>query len=125
MAEVIGDNIIGKHTTFGPIADPWVSLAGDLQFGGVGITSREAESNGMNLVTGFSSGRTRASYYPGKKDLYRLSQNCSELYFWVINTKVYLLLKHTFLQKYTIKEILLLWFLCLEGMTKNSSFYFH
>jgi len=70
MAEVIGDNIIGKQTTFGPIADPWVSLAGDLQFGGVGITSRKAESNGMNLVTGFSSGRTRASYYPGKKDLY-------------------------------------------------------
>ena len=70
MAEVIGDNITGKNTTFGSIADPWVSLAGDLQFGGVGITSRKAESNGMNLVTGFSSGRTRASYYPGKKDLY-------------------------------------------------------
>ena len=27
----------------------------------------------------------------------RLSQNCSELYFWVINTKVYLHLKHIFL----------------------------
>ena len=45
-------------------------MAGDLQFGGVGITSRKAESNGINLVTGFSSGCTRASYYPGKKDLY-------------------------------------------------------
>jgi NADH oxidase (H2O2-forming) len=26
MAEIIGDNIIGKQITFGPIADPWVSL---------------------------------------------------------------------------------------------------
>src|SRR5664279_4638141 len=70
MAEIIGDNITGKQITFGSIIDPWVSLAGDLQFGGVGITSRKAESNGINLVTGFSSGCTRASYYPGKKDLY-------------------------------------------------------
>jgi len=45
-------------------------VAGDLQFGGVGITSKKAESNGMRLITGFSRGRTRASYYPGRKDLY-------------------------------------------------------
>ncbi len=70
MADVIGNNITGKCTTFGPIADPWVAVAGDLQFGGVGVTSRKAESRGMRLVTGFSRGRTRASYYPGRKDLY-------------------------------------------------------
>lgn len=70
MADVIGNNITGKCTTFGPIADPWVAVAGDLQFGGVGVTSRKAESRGMRLVTGFSRGCTRASYYPGRKDLY-------------------------------------------------------
>ena len=43
MADVIGNNITGKHTTFGPLADPWVAVAGDLQFGGVGITSKKAE----------------------------------------------------------------------------------
>jgi NADH oxidase (H2O2-forming) len=70
MADVIGNNITGKCTTFGPLADPWVAVAGDLQFGGAGITSRKAESHGMSLFTGFSRGRTRASYYPGRKDLY-------------------------------------------------------
>ena len=70
MADVIANNITGKHTTFGPLADPWVAVAGDLQFGGVGITSRAAELHGMKLLTGFSRGHTRASYYPGRKDLY-------------------------------------------------------
>jgi NADH oxidase (H2O2-forming) len=70
MADIIGNNITGKYTTLGPLADPWVAVAGDLQFGGVGITSRRAESYGIEVITGFSRGRTRASYYPGRKDLY-------------------------------------------------------
>ena len=70
MADVIGNNITGKRTTFGARVDPWVAVAGDLQFGGVGINSRKAENYGIELVTGFSRGRTRASYYPGRKDLF-------------------------------------------------------
>ena len=70
MADIIGNNITGKYTTLGALADPWVAVAGDLQFGGVGITSRRAESCGIKVITGFSRGRTRASYYPGRKDLY-------------------------------------------------------
>lgn len=70
MADIIGNNITGKCTPLGPLANPWVAVAGDLQFGGVGITSREAESLGIKISTGFSRGRTRASYYPGRKDLY-------------------------------------------------------
>lgn len=70
MADIIGNNITGKYTTLEPLADPWVAVAGDLQFGGVGITSRRAESCGIEVITGFSRGRTRASYYPGRKDLY-------------------------------------------------------
>jgi NADH oxidase (H2O2-forming) len=70
MADIIGNNITGKLTTLGPLADPWVAVAGNLQFGGVGITSKEAESRGMKVITGLSRGRTRASYYPGRKDLY-------------------------------------------------------
>lgn len=70
MADVIGNNITGKHSSFGPLADPWVAVAGDLQFGGVGITSGQAEKKGIKVVTGFSRGRTRASYYPRRKDLY-------------------------------------------------------
>lgn len=70
MADIIGNNITGKRTTLDPLATPWVAVAGDLQFGGVGITSREAKSLGMKIVTGLSRGRTRASYYPGRRDLY-------------------------------------------------------
>lgn len=70
MADVIANNITGKKNTFGPLADPWVAVAGDLQFGGVGITSKKAEIHGIELVTGFSRGRTRASYFPGRKDVY-------------------------------------------------------
>ena len=70
MADIIGNNITGKHTILGPLADPWVAVAGDLQFGGVGITSRKAKNYGIKVITGFSRGRTRASYYPGRKDVY-------------------------------------------------------
>jgi NADH oxidase (H2O2-forming) len=70
MADVIGNNITGKHSTFGHLIDPWVAVAGNLQFGGVGLTSDQAERQGIRIVTGFSRGRTRASYYPGRKDLY-------------------------------------------------------
>jgi NADH oxidase (H2O2-forming) len=70
MADIIANNITGKHAVLRPLADPWVAVAGDLQFGAVGITSKEAESHGIKVVTGFSRGRTRASYYPGRKDLY-------------------------------------------------------
>lgn len=70
MADVIGNNVTGKYSTFGPLADPWVAVAGDLQFGGVGLTSSQAEKRGIRVVPGFSRGRTRASYYPGRKDIY-------------------------------------------------------
>ncbi|AKB42324.1 NAD(P)/FAD-dependent oxidoreductase [Methanosarcina vacuolata] len=70
MADIIGNNLTGKRTPLGPLTNPWVAVAGELQFGGVGITSKEAESHGIKINTGFSRGRTRASYYPGRKDLY-------------------------------------------------------
>ncbi|AKB23490.1 hypothetical protein MSMTP_0021 [Methanosarcina sp. MTP4] len=70
MADVIGDNVSGTEASFGPLTDPWVAVTGGLQFGGVGLSSKQAEKQGIKVVTGFSRGRTRASYYPGRKDLY-------------------------------------------------------
>ncbi len=70
MADVVGDNVTGTESSFGPLVDPWVAVTGSLQFGGVGLSSRQAEEQGIKVITGFSRGRTRASYYPGRKDLY-------------------------------------------------------
>ncbi|MBW6469874.1 MAG: FAD-dependent oxidoreductase [Methanosarcinaceae archaeon] len=64
MAAVIADNLCGTPSTFGPIINPWVCVAGDFQIGSVGLTSRIAEKNGENIITGMSKGLTRASYYP-------------------------------------------------------------
>ncbi|MCL7410228.1 MAG: FAD-dependent oxidoreductase [Methanosarcinaceae archaeon] len=64
MAAVIADNMCGTPSTFGPIINPWVCVAGDFQIGAVGLTSRIAEKNGENIITGMSKGLTRASYYP-------------------------------------------------------------
>ncbi|AKB34617.1 hypothetical protein MSSAC_0027 [Methanosarcina siciliae C2J] len=70
MADVIGNNITGKYSTFGPLADPWVAVAGDLHFGGVGLTPEQVKRRGIKVINGFSRGRTRASYYPDRKDIY-------------------------------------------------------
>lgn len=73
MADVLADNICGKEgpvLTFGPVLDPWVAVAADLQFGGVGLTERQAKKHRIKLITGQSIGSTRASYYPGKKKVF-------------------------------------------------------
>jgi len=73
MANVLADNICGKEgpvSTFGPVLDPWVSVAAGLQFGGVGLTEKQAKRHGIKLITGQSIGSTRASYYPGKKKVF-------------------------------------------------------
>lgn len=70
MADVIGDNVTGTKASFGPLTDPWVAVIGGLQFGGVGLSTKQAKEQGIKVITGFSRGRTRASYYPGRKDLY-------------------------------------------------------
>src|SRR5690606_41494659 len=42
----------------------------EYEFVGLVITSKEAEGHGIKVVTGVARGRTRAFYYPGRKDLY-------------------------------------------------------
>ncbi|HML25659.1 MAG TPA: pyridine nucleotide-disulfide oxidoreductase, partial [Methanomethylovorans sp.] len=65
MAGVITDNLEGKDTCFGPVVNPWVAVIGDLQIGSVGITTAEAEKQGMKVVSGIATGSTRAEYFPG------------------------------------------------------------
>jgi NADH oxidase (H2O2-forming) len=65
MAGVITDNLEGKDTCFGPVVNPWVAVIGVLQIGSVGITTAEAEKQGMKVVSGIATGSTRAEYFPG------------------------------------------------------------
>jgi NADH oxidase (H2O2-forming) len=70
MAEVIRDNIIEEHSSFGPVISPWVAVIGELEVGTVGITTQVARLNGIDLVSGLATGTTRAAYYPGSTPLY-------------------------------------------------------
>lgn len=65
MAGVITDNLDNKDTKFNPVVNPWVAVVGDLQIGSVGITTAEAEKQGMRVVSGIATGSTRAEYFPG------------------------------------------------------------
>lgn len=73
MADILADNVCGKEgpvSTFGPLLDPWVAVSADLQFGGVGLTEKQAKRQGIKLITGQSISSTRASYYPEKKKIF-------------------------------------------------------
>jgi NADH oxidase (H2O2-forming) len=67
---VIRDNLIDEQSSFGPVISPWVALIGELEVGTVGITTRIARLNGIDVVSGLATGTTRAGYYPGSAQLY-------------------------------------------------------
>jgi NADH oxidase (H2O2-forming) len=47
MAGVIIDNLADKDIKFNPVVNPWVAVVGDLQIGSVGVTTKEAEKQGI------------------------------------------------------------------------------
>jgi NADH oxidase (H2O2-forming) len=51
------------------VASPWVSLIGDKQIAGTGLSEGLASWYGLDVVEGKSEGLTRARYYPGGKEL--------------------------------------------------------
>lgn len=65
MAGVIIDNLADKDIKFNPVVNPWVAVIGDLQIGSVGITTKEAEKQGMRVISGIATGSTHADYFPG------------------------------------------------------------
>lgn len=70
MAEVIADNLYEKGSTFDPVTNPWVCVAGKLQIGTVGLTNRDARENGIEVISGSSKGLTGAGYYPGSGQIF-------------------------------------------------------
>ncbi len=67
---VAGNNAAGgSKRTFGAVASPWVSLIGDYEIAGTGMSLGLASWYGVDVVCGMAKGLTRARYYPGGKEL--------------------------------------------------------
>ncbi len=67
---VAGFNAVsGRKKLFGPVASPWVSLIGDLQIAGTGLSKGLASWYGVDVAEGKAEGLTRARYHPGGKPL--------------------------------------------------------
>ncbi len=67
---VAGNNAAGgTKRTFGAVASPWVSLIGDNEIAGTGLSLGLASWYGIDVVCGKAEGLTRARYYPGGKRL--------------------------------------------------------
>ena len=67
---VAGNNAAdGPKRVFGPVASPWVSMIGDLQIAGTGLSLGLASWYGIDVVSGKAQGLTRARYYHGGKPL--------------------------------------------------------
>lgn len=70
QGSIAGNNAAGgEKRIFGPVASPWVSVIGDKQIAGTGLSMGLASWYGIDVVEGKATGLTRARYYPGGKEL--------------------------------------------------------
>lgn len=70
QGRVAGHNAAGGNKMlFGPVASPWVSVIGDKQIAGTGLSLGLASWYGIDTATGKAEGLTRARYYPGGMEL--------------------------------------------------------
>lgn len=69
QGDVAGRNAAGDHGIFGATASPWVSVIGDVQIAGTGLSQGLASWYGISTVEGKAEGFTRARYSPGGKTL--------------------------------------------------------
>ncbi len=65
QGRVAGINAAGGRALHEGVASPWVSVIGDLQVAGTGISSGLASWYGVDVVVGTGKGFSRARYYPG------------------------------------------------------------
>ncbi|HUV23891.1 MAG TPA: FAD-dependent oxidoreductase [Methanomassiliicoccales archaeon] len=62
---VAGTNSAGGSLIYPGVTSPWVSVIGDIQCGGTGISLGLASYYGINVVEGKYTGLSCARYYPG------------------------------------------------------------
>jgi len=68
-ARVVAENICGGDVNIEGFLSPTITLIGGLQVGSVGLTSHAATQSGLDFRISKSSGPTRSSYYPGRKEI--------------------------------------------------------
>ncbi|MDR2698974.1 MAG: FAD-dependent oxidoreductase [Candidatus Methanoplasma sp.] len=66
---VAGANAAGGNAMYGPIASPWVSVIGEKEIAGTGLSLGLASWYGVTAVSGKAEGLTRARYYPGATEM--------------------------------------------------------
>ena len=66
---IAGRNAAGASLTIGPTVSPWISVIGEMEIGGAGISEGLAEWYGIKTTSGSSKGYTCARYYPGGREL--------------------------------------------------------
>ncbi len=69
QGKIAGSNAAGKKFEFGPVASPWISVVGEKQIAGTGMSLGLASWYGAETVTGKAVGLSRARYFPGAKEL--------------------------------------------------------
>ncbi|MCL2296157.1 MAG: FAD-dependent oxidoreductase [Methanomassiliicoccaceae archaeon] len=69
QGNVAGINAAGGKALYGSIASPWVSVMGEKEIAGTGLSLGLASWYGIEAVWGKASGLTRARYYPGATEM--------------------------------------------------------
>ncbi|AIZ56848.1 coenzyme A disulfide reductase [Candidatus Methanoplasma termitum] len=69
QGRVAGINAAGGKALYGPVASPWVSVMGDVEIAGTGLSTGLAAWYKVPTVYGKAEGLTRARYYPGAKKM--------------------------------------------------------
>jgi NADH oxidase (H2O2-forming) len=69
QARIIAENICGGDVNIEGFLSPTIMRIGGLQVGSVGLTSHTATQSGLDFIISKSSGPTRSSYCPRKKEI--------------------------------------------------------
>ena len=69
QGRVAGINAAGGYATMPAVLSPFISVIGDIQVGGTGLSKGLADYYGLNVAEARAEGSTRARYYPGGKQL--------------------------------------------------------
>ena len=69
QGKVAGTNAGGGREIYGPVASPWVSVIGEKEIAGTGLSLGLASWYGIDAVFGKADGLTRARYYPDTKKI--------------------------------------------------------